>query len=200
MAIHAGDNNGCGCEGGGTDPGSGTGTLNNVLKPISFLVDTDATARLNDAEVANLINAQGISISELETPVLITVTALGTQPQVRHKYFFGGGKGNWGGDYPDQVTAAQIFYLATDNEVTDVESGLNVYLIKPARDADYYFENAATVQEIIVRHGITSISVSINGSAFVPAVAPINIPQNSDVTWRVVYSAGSNKALFYLKI
>jgi len=106
---------------------------------------------------------------------------------------------------PDADDIREAFRKSKSNftelyDATQNINRINVNLINPARDAEYYFESAATVSAVMLRHGISALTVSIGGAAFIPAVAGAYIPANTDVTWRVTYSPGSVKALFYIKL
>lgn len=126
MAIHAGENNGCGCDDDNSSPG--IGTQNNVLKNISYTVNTSDSAPPSVAAVAALINANGFTVSEIETPVVITVTALGTDPQAKHIYFFTAGAGTYG-SAATVVVASNVIYICTQGSAGESTGGGNTMVI-----------------------------------------------------------------------
>jgi len=119
-------------------------------------------------------------------------------------YLWIGAPGRYGIGYLS--SAMSDFEIVNEVSAATVRAvGITYSFSVPENTIIDYFQYATSVLEIKLLGGIASVAYSINQGATytvvaLPLVAPLNIPENTRVDWRISYLPGSVRASFYLKL
>lgn len=145
-----GSNSDTGCstcgDNGGTNPGTefAQNNMGRVIDLILFNNDSPVAS----IDVAALFNREAYTITDIETPVIITLTALSNSTiPLKHLYLFKGGKGKWGSGQTS-VLNSQFEYITSHNvKPSDIDNGGNTQTIALGELLDSNYLTAANGAE-----------------------------------------------------